>query len=343
MNLLVSISRNIYSLDEKSMKKARQEWEKFKFPLNMLGKIENITVMMAGVYGNSNLENSPKKCIITFAADHGVYAEGVSSQPQEMTRELMIEASNKRGILSPISTFNNTDTIFVDMGMKGENPIYGVLDYKIREGTDNISEGPAMSVDEAVKSIEMGIEVAERCIIDGYKVIGVGEIGISNTTSATAILSVMSGIDPNKITDSVTGLNDKEMKHKIEVIRKSIEVNNPNPTDGIEVLSKVGGFEIGGVVGVILGCAANRIPVVLDGYITYAAALIAYRINPLSVEYLIPSHLTNELGAKKSLEMLKLDPILMMNMTLGEGVGAALAMNVIDAATYAYNSAMDLE
>lgn len=338
MNLLVSISRNIYSLDDMSIKKCRKKWENLIHPKGTLGRLEDITAMMSGVYGNSNLEDRPKKCIIAFAADHGVYEEGVSPQVQDITRIQFENFTNGKCAVATLANFNNISIIPVDIGMKGSEPIYGVLDYKIREGTSNMAIGPAMTVEEAVKSIEIGIEVAERCIVDGYKVIGVGEMGISNTTPATAIISVMTGKDPIEVTDMGAGLKNELVKHKADVIRKSIEINNPNPTDGIEVLSKVGGFEIGGIVGVILGCAANRIPVVIDGYISYAAALISYRINPKSVDYIIPSHLSSEKGSASALEMLRLKPILNLDMRLGEGTGAALAMNIIDSAIFAYNN-----
>lgn len=338
MNLLVSISRNIYSLDDISMKKAKHKWDELIHPKDTLGKLEDITVMLSGVYGNINLEDRPKKCIIAFAADHGVYEEGVSPQVQEITRLQFQNFTNGKCAVGALAKFNSTDIVPVDIGMKGRDYIYGVLDYKIREGTSNMAIGPAMTVEEAVKSIEIGIEVAEKCIVDGYKIIGVGEMGISNTTPATAILSVMSGKDPIEVTDCGAGLCEDKIRHKSDIIRKSIEINNPNPTDGIEVLSKVGGFEIGGIAGVILGCAANRIPVVIDGYISYAAALIAYRINPKSIEYIIPSHKSSEIGSTEALSILGLEPILDLNMRLGEGTGAALAMNIIDSAIFAYNN-----
>ncbi len=256
---------------------------------------------------------------------------------QEVTRVQFENFTNGKCAVASLASFNNINIVPVDIGIKGTEVIYGVLDYKIRQGTSNISKGPAMTIDEAVKSIEIGIEVAERCIVDGYKIIAVGEMGISNTTPATAIISVMTGKDPKEVTDIGAGLREEFVNHKAEIIRKSIEINNPNPTDGIEVLAKVGGFEIGGIAGVILGCAANRIPVVLDGYISYAAALIAYRINPKSIEYVIPSHLSKEKGARAALEMLKLKPMLDLEMRLGEGSGAVLMMNIIDSAIYTYN------
>lgn len=337
MNLLVSISRNIYSLDNKSIEKSKQRWKELIYPEHTLGKLEDITILLSGVYGNSNLEDSSKKCIIAFAGDHGVFEEGVSPQQQFITRMQFENFVNGKSAVATLAKFNKTDIVAVDIGIIGKEKIDGVLDYKIREGTDNMTLGPAMTVDEAVKSIEHGIEVAERCIVDGYKIIGIGEMGICNTTPATAILSVISGKDPIEITDSGACLDETFIKNKADTIRKSIEINNPNPTDGIEVLSKVGGFEIGGMVGVILGCAANRIPVVIDGYISYSAALLAYRINPKCKEYLIASHLSKEKGSKVALEILDIKPMLNMDMKLGEGTGAVLAMNLIDSAIYTYN------
>lgn len=338
MDLLVSISRNIYSLDEKSMSDASKKWDDLLHPSKTLGNLENIPIMMAGVYGNSNLEDKPKKCIIAFASDNGVFFEGVSPQPQFITKWHLKNFVNGKSAVSVLSKYNNIDIIAVDIGINSDDKIEGVLDYKIRKGTNNIALGAAMTVDEAVKSIEIGILIAEKCIIDGYKLIGVGEMGISNTTTSTTIISVMSGKDPIDIMDNEMNSDYEFLKRKAEVIRKAIEINNPNPTDGIEVLSKVGGFDIGGMVGVILGCAANRIPVVLDGFISYAAALIAYKINPKSKEYLIASHKSAQSGTSVAIDILKLEPLLDMKMKLGEGSGAALAMNIIDASIFTYNN-----
>ena len=331
MNLLVSISSNIYPLDKKSIDKARARWDDLIHPPKTMGKLEDMTCMMAGVYGTDEIEDRPKKCIIAFAGDHGVHDEGVSAYPQDITRLQFENFVNGKCGVANLAECNGVDMFGVDIGMKGRESIVGILNYKIREGTDNMTLGPAMSLDDAVKSIEIGIEVAERCI-------GIGEMGIGNTTPATAILSVMSGKDPMEIVVSESANPGQELKHKADVIRKAIEVNNPNPTDGIEVLAKVGGLEIGGMVGVILGCAANKIPVVIDGFISYAAVLIANRINPRCLDYLIPSHLSGHPGSKLAMEILKMEPILDMKMCLGEGTGAALAMPIIDSAIYAYNN-----
>lgn len=337
MNLLISISRNIYKLDQTSVERASSRWDELIHPPKSLGELEKIVERLSGIYGNPNIEDSPKKCILAFGADNGVYEEGVSPHPQEITRLQFENFVNGKCAVANLAKFNNTDVIGVDVGIKGDTPIENIRNYKIREGTDNIAKGPAMSMDEAVKAIEIGIEVAEFCIVDGYKIIGVGEMGISNTTTSAAILTVMSGMDPMDIVDTGAGLEREKLKLKADVIRRAIEINNPNPTDGIEVLSKVGGFDIGAIAGVILGCAANRVPVVLDGFISYAGALIAYKINPRSMDYVIPSHISGEKGSKEALEMLGLKPMINLGMKLGEGTGAALCMNIIDSAIYTYN------
>ena len=226
----------------------------------------------------------------------------------------------------------------MDVGINCDEKIDGVMDYKIRKGTSNMAKGPAMTRDEAQKCLEIGIEMAEKCIQDDYILIGIGEMGIANTTPSTAIISVFDNCDPNEITGMGAGLKKELLKHKADVIRKSIELNKPNPKDAVDVLSKVGGFEIGAMAGVILGCAANRVPVVLDGFISYAAALIAYNINPRTREYMIASHLSAEPGAKKALSMMELEPFLDMDMRLGEGSGAALAFNIIEASNFVYKN-----
>ena len=233
MNLLVSISSNIYPLDKKSIDKARARWDDLIHPPKTMGKLEDITCMMAGVYGTDEIEDRPKKCIIAFAGDHGVHDEGVSAYPQDITRLQFENFVNGKCGVANLAECNGVDMFGVDIGMKGRESIVGILNYKIREGTDNMTLGPAMSLDDAVKSIEIGIEVAERCIVDDYKIIGIGEMGIGNTTPATAILSVMSGKDPMEIVVSESANPGQELKHKADVIRKAIEVNNPNPTDGI--------------------------------------------------------------------------------------------------------------
>ena len=208
----------------------------------------------------------------------------------------------------------------------------GVIIKKIKNGTDNMAKGPAMSREEAIKSIEVGIEMANEEIQKGVNLLGTGEMGIGNTTPSTAILSVLKNCDPLEITGRGAGLGTGGIEHKAAVIRKAIEINKPDRKDAIDVLAKVGGLEIGGMAGVMLAAAANRIPVVIDGYISTISALIAARIEPKAKEYFITSHASLEPGGKLASELLGIEPMLHMDMCLGEGSGAALAFPIIEAA-----------
>lgn len=337
MSLLENISRNIYPLDKSSMEQAKKRLDRLIKPKGSLGKMEDICMQLAGIYEQKEFDTS-KKVIIAFAGDHGVYEEGVAPDPQDIT---VLQFPNfTKGLcgVGVISKFVGADVVAVDVGINCDKKLEGVLDYKIRKGTSNMAKGPAMSREEAIRSLEIGIEVSEECIKKDYKIIGIGEMGIANTTPSTAIVSVICGCKPEEITGIGAGLKKERLEHKAQVIERAIELNNPNPTDGIDVLSKVGGFEIGAMAGVILGCSANRIPVVIDGFISYAAALIAYKINPKCKEYMIASHMSAEQGTQRALEILKLSPILNMDMRLGEGSGAALAFNIIEASNYTYNN-----
>ena len=337
MNLIESISRNIYPLEEKYMQQAKLRLDRLIKPTGSLGKMENICVQLSGIYGRKYFDTS-KKVIIAFGADHGVYEEGVAPDPQNITILQFQNFPKKINGVGTISKFVGADVLSIDVGINCDEKIEGVLDYKIRKGTSNMVKGPAMTREEAEKCIAIGIEMAEKCIQEDYTLIGIGEMGIANTTPSTAIISVFGECDPKEITGMGAGLKKELLMHKADVIRKSIELNKPNKNDAIDVLSKVGGFEIGAMSGVILACAANRVPVVLDGFISYAAALIAYNINPKTKNYMIASHLSAEPGAKKALNMMGLKPFLDMDMRLGEGSGAALAFNIIEASNYVYKN-----
>ena len=337
MSLLENISKNIYDLDNTSIKQAKKKLDRLIKPTGSLGKIEDICMQLAGIYGNKEFDTS-KKVIIAFAGDHGVYEEGVAPDPQNITQ---LQFPNfAKGIcgVGVLSKFVGADVVAVDVGINCDHKLEGVRDYKIRKATSNMAKGPAMSRKEAIKSLEIGIEVAEECIEKGYKVVGIGEMGICNTTPSSAIISVIDGCDPAQVTGIGAGLKKERVEHKANTIRKSIELNNPNPEDAIDILSKVGGFEIGSMAGVILGCSANKIPVVLDGFISYAAALLAYKINPKTRDYMIASHTSAEPGTQKALNLLNLSPLLNMDMRLGEGSGAALAFNIIEASNYTYQN-----
>ncbi|WP_350343074.1 nicotinate-nucleotide--dimethylbenzimidazole phosphoribosyltransferase [Proteinivorax tanatarense] len=332
MKLLQKIIKNIQPLDSEIMKKSRTRVDNLIKPPKSLGKLEAITVQLAGITKNIH-PSVEHKAIIIMAADHGVYEEGVAPNPQSITIEQTLNFPKGLTGVCAIGEISNAKIVTVDIGINGELPLNsGVINKKIKYGTDNFAKGPAMTRKEAVDAIEVGIEIAQQQIKRGVNLIGVGEMGITNTTASTAILAVLGNIPPKEITGKGSGLDSKGIQHKIKVIEKAIDINKPDPDDGLDVLAKVGGLEIGGMAGVILGSAANRVPVVIDGYIATVSALIAKSIEPKVKDYLIPSHASMELGGKRASELLGVEPMLYMNMCLGEGSGAALAFPIIDAA-----------
>ena len=342
MSLIESICKNIYPLDTPFMEQAQARQDRLIKPQGSLGKLEDISIQLAGIYGSKYFDTT-KKIVLSFACDHGVYEEGVAPNNQNITLLQSMNFPKKINGVGTISKFVGSDVQLIDVGINCDEPIEGVIDCKIRKSTSNMAKGPAMTRQEAIRAIEIGIEMSEKYIQEDYKVIGIGEMGIANTTPSAAIISVIAGCDPQEVTGMGAGLKKELLQHKAQVIRTAIEINQPNPTDGIDILQKVGGFEIGSMAGVILGCSANRVPVVLDGFISYAAALIAVNINPRCKDYMIASHYSAEPGAKKALELLGLDPFLKMDMRLGEGSGAALAFNMIEAANYVYKNMLTFD
>ena len=342
MSLIESICKNIYPLDTRFMEQAQARQDRLIKPQGSLGKLEDISIQLAGIYGSKYFDTT-KKIVLSFACDHGVYEEGVAPNNQNITLLQSMNFPKKINGVGTISKFVGSDVQLIDVGINCDEPIEGVIDCKIRKSTSNMAKGPAMTRQEAIRAIEIGIEMSEKYIQEDYKVIGIGEMGIANTTPSAAIISVIAGCDPQEVTGMGAGLKKELLQHKAQVIRTAIEINQPNPTDGIDILQKVGGFEIGSMAGVILGCSANRVPVVLDGFISYAAALIAININPRCKDYMIASHYSAEPGAKKALELLGLDPFLKMDMRLGEGSGAALAFNMIEAANYVYKNMLTFD
>jgi nicotinate-nucleotide--dimethylbenzimidazole phosphoribosyltransferase len=334
MELLKKTISNIEELDQKMMTQARERVNNLIKPPKSLGQLEDLAVQLSGITGKLYPEFE-RKAIIVMAGDHGVYEEGVTSNPQEITlAQILYIAKGLTGVCA-LGNVSNAKIVPVDIGVKGELPDdAGVIIRKIKQGTDNIAKGPAMSREEAIQAIEVGIDIANQEIANGIDLLGTGEMGIGNTTPSTAIVSVFGNIDPLEITGRGAGLGKGGKEHKANIIRKAIEMNQPDPKDGIDVLAKVGGLEIGGMAGVMLGAAAANIPVVVDGYISTAAALIAASIEPKVKNYMVTSHATAEPGGMKASELLGIKPMLFMDMCLGEGSGAALAFPIIEAACH---------
>ncbi|WP_102692148.1 nicotinate-nucleotide--dimethylbenzimidazole phosphoribosyltransferase [Rummeliibacillus pycnus] len=332
MNLLQQTIEKITNLDQDMMTKARQRVDSLIKPPKSLGKLESIAVQLSGITGEM-FSSIDKKAIIVMAADHGVYEEGVTSNPQIVTFAQTLNIAKGITGVGTIAKVSGAKIVTVDIGVKEEIPgDAGVIIRKIKKGTDNMAKGPAMTREEAIKALEVGIEIATAEIQNGVNLLGTGEMGISNTTPSTAILSVLANCDPKEITGRGAGLGQGGLAHKIDVIRNAIAINQPNPTDGIDILAKVGGLEIGGMAGVMLAAAANHVPVVVDGLISSVSALIAASIEPKVKDYLITSHATEEPGGIIASELLGKEPMLKMDMCLGEGSGAALAFPIIEAA-----------
>jgi nicotinate-nucleotide--dimethylbenzimidazole phosphoribosyltransferase len=334
---LDTILREIKPLDSPAMAAAQSRQNSLTKPHGSLGRLEELSIQIAGIKGQvkPKLEH---KTIITMAADHGVAAETVSLYPQEVTRQMVLNFLKGGAAINVMAEQIGARVIVVDMGVKGGfQPLPGLLCKMIDFGTKNMAQGPAMTRQQAIDTIEAGIQVVEAEMAKRLDIIGTGDMGIGNTAASSAVFAALSGKSPKKITGRGTGIGDRQLAHKIKVIEKALSVNKPNPKDPIDVLSKVGGFEIGGLAGVILAGAAYRMPVVIDGFISGAAALIATGLSPQAKDYLIPAHLSAEAGHDLLLQFLGLKPLLNLNMRLGEGTGAVIGMFLAEAATKTLN------
>ncbi|MFH1519544.1 MAG: nicotinate-nucleotide--dimethylbenzimidazole phosphoribosyltransferase [Candidatus Omnitrophota bacterium] len=324
---IAKIEKIDYSLAEKTQKRLNNLTK----PQGSLGRLEDLAKQIVEITKNENplVKN---KVIFTMVGDHGVVAEGVSAFPQEVTPQMVYNFIGGGAGINVLARHVGARVTIVDMGVATDLSSHPELIVKkINYGTKDMTKEPAMTREEAIKSIEAGIEVFEDEFEKGVDIVGTGDMGIGNTTPSSAITAVITGKAIEEVTGRGTGIDDKALAHKIEVINKAIEINKPNPKDALDVLAKVGGFEIGGLTGVILGAAAKRIPVVIDGFISGAAALIAYQLEPKVKSYMIAAHCSVEKGHKKVLDFMGLKPILDLNLRLGEGTGAALAINIIEA------------
>lgn len=299
-------------------------------PPGSLGRLEELAKSLCRVHGKI-LAGLPRKAVVVFAADHGVVEEGVSAYPQEVTAQMLANFAAGGAAINVLARNAGAEVIVVDVGVKGIGAP-GVLDKKIAGGTANMARGPAMTREQAVASIEAGIEtIEELCARDSVDLLGLGEMGIGNTTAATAVLAALSGEPVPRITGRGTGVDDGGMKKKIAAIEKALTVNKPDPRDPLDVLQKVGGFEIGAIAGALLAAAARRIPVAVDGLISTAGALLAAGFSPGCRDAMIFSHQSVEPGHQKMLGLLGAKAYLDMNLRLGEGTGSVLLMLLADA------------
>ena len=325
---LNTVISTITPLDDAAMVAARERQAQLAKPPGSLGRLEDLSIQLAGITGSVH-NIIEKKHLLVFAADNGVVEEGVSSAPQSVTLMQTINLTRAKTGASTLCKHFGCGITVCDVGVNADIPEPKVLNRKIAYGTHNIVKGPAMSRKQAVKAIMTGIELAKETEAD---VIGIGEMGIGNTTTSSAVLSVLLDADVDAVTGRGGGITDESFLKKKQVIKAAIEVNKPDKNDVIDVLAKVGGFDIAAMCGAFIGCAATRRPVVIDGFISAVAALCACKLSPNVRGYLIPSHASYEIGYKLAMDAMDLQPMLLLGMRLGEGSGCPLAFEILDAA-----------
>ena len=335
MGTLEKTLQKIFPQDSEYRLKAKERLDQLAVPHWALGDLMDLAIDLAGMT-RSMQPAVQKKAIVTMAGDHGVVVEGVSKFPQEVTPQMVANFVNGGAGINALARQAGAKVFVVDMGVAADLNALAkagkIINKKVGLGTGNIAAGPAMSMAMARRAVESGIDVANQ-LADEYDVFGTGDMGIGNTTPSTAIAAVCTGKSPEELTGRGTGLDDQQLLHKISIIKRILQVNQTNSKDGLDILAKVGGFEIGGIAGLILGAAAHQKPVLIDGFISTAGALIAYKIEPFIRDYLIFSHRSVEPGHRYMQEMLGCRrPLLDLNFRLGEGTGAALAMNLVEAA-----------
>ncbi|MDZ4654656.1 MAG: nicotinate-nucleotide--dimethylbenzimidazole phosphoribosyltransferase [Coriobacteriia bacterium] len=329
---LQTIIDSVAALDTSFETQAWERLDGLTKPPRSLGRLEELAAHMAVVERTVRPTASPM-AIVLMAGDHGVVAEGVSPYPQEVTRQMVANFSAGGAAINQIAAYVGAELVLVDVGIAGDvSVVPGVRHAKVRAGTRNMAEGPAMTRDEAIEAVLVGVNIARELASAGVKLIGTGEMGIGNTTAAAALTAVYAGVEPASVVGRGTGLDDDGVVRKARVIARALEVNSVAGLDGLGVLAAVGGLEIAGLVGVFIGAAASGVAAVSDGFISGAALLAATRICPACAGFVFPSHRSVEPGHSTVLDALGLTPVLDLDMRLGEGTGAALAMGVIDVA-----------
>jgi nicotinate-nucleotide--dimethylbenzimidazole phosphoribosyltransferase len=331
-DLLTRAIADIGPLDADAMRAAEAHQMQLTKPPKALGRLETLSIQLAGIQGRP-LPVIHHKAVAVMVADHGVTAEGVSAFPAEVTLGMVFNMVAGGAGINVIGRHVGARVIVTDVGVNADlSAAEGVRQKKIRMGTANMAQGPAMTREECVRAIETGIELVEEELANGLDIIATGEVGIGNTTAASAVIAALTGEPAAKVTGRGTGITKEALATKVAVIEKALAVNDPDSADPIDVLAKVGGLEIAAMTGVFLGGASHRVPVVMDGFLSAAAALAAVRLCHECVDYILPSHVSIEVGHQVVLEELGLTPLFDLQMRLGEGTGAALSMSIIEAA-----------
>lgn len=323
----------ICEVDQTWLDRAQGRVDQLIKPVGSMGKLEGYYVQLCGIQ-KTLAPVVEKRAIIVFSGDHGVIDENVAVCPQDVTLKQTLNFVRGYTGVCALAKQAKAKLIPVDVGVNAEIELEGIIPRKIAYGTKNIRLSAAMTKAEAIRAIEVGIEMALLAAEEGHQILGTGEMGICNTTPSAAILSVLGNVPPESVTGMGANLDDARVLHKIQVVQDAITCNQPDANDPIDVLAKVGGFEIGAMCGAFIGAAAAGIPIIVDGFIATVSALLAVRLSPRVKDYLIPSHQSREKGAAFASELLGLAPPLALDMRLGEGTGAALMFNIIEAACF---------
>ncbi|MFU0872132.1 nicotinate-nucleotide--dimethylbenzimidazole phosphoribosyltransferase [Kluyvera sichuanensis] len=333
---LASLLSTIPEMDSAAMAQAQQHIDGLLKPTGSLGRLEALAVQLAGMRGLQGTPSVDKKAILVMCADHGVWHEGVAISPQVVTAIQAMNMTRHNTGVCVLAAQAGADVHVIDVGIDAD-PIPGLIDMKVARSSGNIAQTAAMTAEQAQTVLLSAINYTRSLAEQGVTLFGVGELGMANTTPAAAVVSVLTGSEPEAVVGIGANLPQAQLTHKVNVVRRAIAVNQPNAADGLEVLAKVGGYDLLGMTGVMLGAASCGLPVVLDGFLSYASALAACRIAPAVKPYLIPSHFSAEKGARIALAHLELEPYLHMEMRLGEGSGAAMAMHIVESACTMYN------
>ncbi len=326
---LQAVLDKVQPVSEEALALVQSRIDRQAKPPGSLGRLEELSRRYVAISGREDIR---AKRIYTFAGDHGVAAEGVSAFPAEVTPQMVYNFIDGGAAVNALANHAGAEVRVVDMGVNHDfNGLEGLIDRKIAMGTNNIATGPAMSRAQALAALQAGVELASQAKTDGIDLLGTGDMGIANTTPSSAIVAIFTELTPVQVTHRGTGIDDAALGQKIRVIRRALDINKPDPSDPVDVLAKVGGFEIAGIAGLVLGCAAEGLPVVVDGFISTAGALIASELHPHVRDYIFAAHQSVEIGHRHMLQRIGQQPILNLDLRLGEGTGAALAMTLIEA------------
>ena len=335
-NWFDEVAGRIEPLDEGALKAARDKWNAVAKPIGSLGQLELMVEKIAGLTGSIDVDIS-KRAVMVLCADNGVVAQGVTQSEPEITT--VIAGSVARGISSVcrMAQTVGADAVSVDMGMMTPSDVPGVIDRCIARGTGDISLGPAMSREQALTAIKIGVDLVAQMKADGYKILATGEMGIGNTTTSSAMAAAFLGLPVETVTGRGAGLSNAGLARKCAAIERALAVNEPDANDALDVLSKLGGFDIAGLVGLFIGGAVHRAPIVIDGFISALAAYTAARLCPACTCAMLPSHVSAEPAARMLFDELGIEPIIHAGLRLGEGTGAVLLFPLLDAALALYN------